>query len=235
MAAGVPTVISGDTAINFGSTISNATCIGETPLAFKECVVAIYDNVNLWNTMQYNVLKYIEHYHQRAAIEKEWKNIISSTTQRKLKSKYALVELDNLSPIGPESSKCKELDALYVSRYKDVEDAIHIGTYRIGLDHFYAADPSAGYIYNVDHAEAYLREHQDVNNAVIAGTYSTGWHHFQLDGSQKVGYEYSPEDEMKYRSQYLDVDEVVSQGGLPMAWIHFINKGKQESRVYGCW
>ena len=235
MAAGVPTVLSGDTVRNFGGSISNATCVGETHLEFKECVVAIYKDAELWNEIQFNGLTYVENNHQREAIEKGWEKLITSTTQRKLKSHLALVELDNLPPFGPASSRCKTLDALYLSRYLNVKQAIEMGSYNSGLEHFYANDPAAGYVYNVDHEEAYLTNHPDVNDAVIAGDFKTGWHHFELYGKRQEGYEYSPEDEAKYRADFIDIDIAVQQGVFPTGFMHFQSDGKREGRFYGCW
>lgn len=70
--------MSGFSATAFGLTQkSNVTCIGETPEAFKDCILSIQQDKNLWNELRVGGFSFIDQTHSRIKALNRLEKVIS--------------------------------------------------------------------------------------------------------------------------------------------------------------
>ena len=78
--------MSGDAAMNAGiDSSSGVACVGDTADAFKDCVLAVHEKREYWQSLRDNGLDFAQKEFGRAEVTERWKAILGEARESLLK------------------------------------------------------------------------------------------------------------------------------------------------------
>jgi len=119
----------------------------------------------------------------------------------------------------------------YLQQNTDVANAVSLGGFATGFDHFLSNGQFEGRQPSGFYSESYyLQQNQDVANAVSLGGFATGLDHFLNNGQFEGRDPITEFNTAYYLQQNPDVAAVVNSGGMT-ALGHYVLYGQNEGRV----
>jgi subtilisin family serine protease len=119
----------------------------------------------------------------------------------------------------------------YLQQNPDVANAVSLGGFATGLDHFLSNGQFEGRQPSGFYSESYyLQQNQDVANAVSLGGFASGLEHFLNNGQFEGRDPITEFNTAYYLQQNPDVAAVVNSGGMT-ALGHYVFFGQNEGRV----
>jgi len=215
MSAGLPTVMSLDSAKNFGiPQNSRVSCVGVNDTSFANCVVNLYNNEQSWSEVAWNARNFIQQTHDRRLITKTWNNIFQKATE--------MVERKKRCSNGCPSEVirlCRKGELTYFLRYPGVKKAVKKKEIPSAYEHWKQYGKYEGKKYECEKKSVCMTK--CIANGI-------------LSNKADIEIKKCEEGEVYYFLKYPEVKNAVEQGIFNSAHEHWKNHGYKESRIYPC-
>ena len=123
-------------------------------------------------------------------------------------------------------------ETFYLRHNPDVANAVRVGAFSSGFDHFVNFGVREGRNPSVLYDEAfYLDANLDVAQAVSAGYFASGFEHFLLFGHRENRNPSHLFNQADYLTNYGDVAQAVNDGWLSSGFAHYVHFGAEENRL----